>query len=96
MTSSTLQMWLQQAGQQQNKKKVLSDSHCARESMDNEQQARTEIQDREKSKAGERETELNRTDRNENKKRWWNGEAQEKITQDKGRETREKYQIDCV
>lgn len=51
-------------------KKVLSDSHCAIESTDNEQQAGTKMQDREKSKAGERETELNRRDRNEDTKRW--------------------------
>lgn len=77
-------------------KKVLSDSHCAIESTDNEQQAGTKMQDREKSKAGERETELNRRDRNEDTKRWWNGEDQEEIKQDKGWQTREKYQIDCV
>lgn len=47
-------MSLQQAGQQQNGKKVLSGSHCAKESMENAQQAGTEIQDREKSKAGQR------------------------------------------
>lgn len=48
-------------------KKVLSDSHCAKESMDIEQQTGTETQDREKSEARERETEFNRRDR---KKRW--------------------------
>lgn len=37
-------------------KKVLSDPHCAKESMDNEQQAGTETQGREKPEAGERET----------------------------------------
>lgn len=47
-------------GQQQRGKKVLLDSQCAEESVGNEQQAGTEIQDREKSKAGERETELKR------------------------------------
>lgn len=47
-------------GQQQRGKKVLLDSHCAEESVDNKQQAGTETQDRVKSKAGERETELKR------------------------------------